>query len=61
MKVKINQAIASPVWSYKRGQIVDMETRQADAWIKSGLAAAVAATPAPNAATPTAKPRAKKG
>lgn len=63
MKVKINQSIASPAWSYKRGQVVEMEAQQAEAWINSGLAMAIEAAPAPAQHPPAvrAKPRSNKG
>lgn len=61
MKVKINQSIASPAWSYKRGQVVEMEAQQAEAWINSGLAMAIEAAPAQHPPAVRAKPRSKKG
>lgn len=38
MRVRINQAIASNDWSYRRGQIVEMGEEQGLTWIASGLA-----------------------
>lgn len=41
MRVKINQAIASPHWSYRRGQLVEMGAEQGATWVQSGLATPV--------------------
>jgi hypothetical protein len=41
MRVKINQAIASPHWSYRRGQVVEMGAEQGATWVQSGLATEV--------------------
>lgn len=45
-RVRVEQAIASSEdWAYAPGQIVDLPAAQAEAWISSGLATAVANEP----------------
>jgi hypothetical protein len=41
--VRILQGIASATWSYKPGDLVEVSTRQAEAYIRAGIAEPVAA------------------
>jgi hypothetical protein len=38
LKVKFKVSIASETWSYSPGQVVDIEDKQAEAFIKGGIA-----------------------
>jgi len=63
MKVKLLTSIASTDWSYAFGQIVEIDTKLATAWIKSGIAELVGgkqietatAEPSEKAVLPAAK------
>jgi len=45
MKIKLLHAIASPLFSYKRGEIVEIEDAEAVRWLNAGIAVAVPAEP----------------
>ncbi len=45
MRIKILHAIASALWSYKRGDIVEVEDTEAVRWLNAGIAEAIVAEP----------------
>jgi hypothetical protein len=60
MKIKMLTSIASPDWSYGHGEIVEVEEKQAVAWIKSEIAEAVKDVEIETATTKTPETASKK-